>query len=84
VRYRPEPDDPVQIYHVAILDMKPGKPATTRANDYLWVYSYEHESILSLRLDRVLGIEMSKEMFDPEDLMAGWKKEPDWNVDREW
>ena len=84
VRYRPDPTEPVQTYHVAILDVKPGKSPATRASDYLWVYSYEHESILSLRLDRVTGIEMSEETFDSGELMEGWKKEPEWNVVREW
>jgi predicted DNA-binding transcriptional regulator YafY len=84
VRYRPEPDEPVQSYHVAPLDIKTGKSAATKTNDYLWAYSYEHESIVSLRLDRVVAVEQSEESFDPAELTAGWKKEPEWNVDREW
>jgi hypothetical protein len=50
----------------------------------LWAYSYEHESIVSLRLDRVLGIEQSEETFDPTELMTGWRKRPRWNVERNW
>ena len=85
VRYRPDPQGPVEIYQVACLDVKPGKTPTTRANDYLWVYSYEHESVISLRLGRVLGVELSEETFDPAELMADWKKrEPKWNVPRDW
>ena len=84
VRYRPVPDEPVQSYYVAPLDVKPGKSPATRANDYLWAYSYEHESTLSLRLDRVVGAELSEETFDPAELMAGWKKTPEWNIAREW
>jgi predicted DNA-binding transcriptional regulator YafY len=85
VRYRPDPQGPVETYQVAPLDVKPGKTPATRANDYLWVYSYEHESVISLRLGRVLGVELSEETFDPAELMAGWKKkEPEWNVPREW
>jgi hypothetical protein len=85
VRYRPDPQGPVETYQVAPLDVKPGKTPTTRANDYLWVYSYEHESVISLRLGRVMGIELSEETFDPVELMADWKqKEPQWNVPREW
>jgi len=84
-RYRPDPQGPVETYQVAPLDIKPGKTPATRANDYLWVYSYEHESVISLRLGRVLGVELSEETFDPVELMADWKqKEPQWNVPREW
>jgi predicted DNA-binding transcriptional regulator YafY len=85
MRYRPDPQGPVETYQVACLDVKPGKTPATRANDYLWVYSYEHESVISLRLGRVLGVELSEETFDPAELMAAWKqKEPEWNVPRDW
>jgi predicted DNA-binding transcriptional regulator YafY len=85
VRYRPDPQWPLETYQVAPLDVKPGKTPATRANDYLWVYSYEHESVISLRLGRVMGVELSEETFDPVELMADWKqKEPQWNVPREW
>jgi predicted DNA-binding transcriptional regulator YafY len=85
VRYRPDPQGPVETYQVACLDVKPGKTPATRANDYLWVYSYEHESVISLRLGRVLGVELSEETFDPAEVMSDWKrKEPEWNVPREW
>jgi predicted DNA-binding transcriptional regulator YafY len=85
VRYRPDPQGPVETYQVACLDVKPGKTPATHANDYLWVYSYEHESVISLRLGRVLGVELSEETFDPAELMTDWKqKEPEWNVLRDW
>ena len=85
VRYRPDPQGPVEIYQVACLDIKPGKTPATRANDYLWVYSYEHESVISLRLGRVMGVELSEETFEPAELMADWKRrEPEWNVPRDW
>jgi predicted DNA-binding transcriptional regulator YafY len=85
VRYKPDPEAPVEAYLVAPFDVKPGKTPATRANDYLWVYSYEHESVISLRLGRVLGVELSEETFDPAELMAEWKqKEPEWNVPRDW
>jgi predicted DNA-binding transcriptional regulator YafY len=85
VRYRSDPQGPVETYQVACLDIKPGKTPATRSNDYLWVYSYEHESVISLRLGRVLGVELSEETFDPVELMAEWKqKEPGWNVPRDW
>jgi len=85
VRYKPDPKAPVEAYLVAPFDVKPGKTPATRANDYLWVYSYEHESVISLRLGRVLGVELSEETFDPAELMAEWKqKEPEWNVPRDW
>lgn len=85
VRYRPDPNGPIETYHVAPLDIKPGKTAATKANDYLWVHSYEHEDTISLRLGRVLGVELSEETFDPQELVAQWRnKEPAWNVAREW
>jgi hypothetical protein len=83
VRYRPVPDEPAQTYLVAPLDIKPGKSQATKANDYLWAHSYELESLVSLRLDRVLGVEMSEESFDPAEVMRPGKK-PEWNVSREW
>jgi len=70
VRYRPDPAKPVQTYHIAPREIKPGATQTTRDNDYLWAYSYEHESIVSLRLDRVVGVELSEETFDPAVLAA--------------
>lgn len=85
VRYKPDPAAPVEVHHVAPLDIKPGKTPATRANDYLWVYSDDAESILSLRLGRVLSVELSEETFDPAALMAGWRnKQPTWNISRSW
>lgn len=85
VRYKPDFAAKAEAYQIAPLDIRPGKTPATQANDYLWVYSYDHESILSLRLGRVLGAELSEETFDPAVLMADWKsKEPTWNVAREW
>jgi predicted DNA-binding transcriptional regulator YafY len=84
VRYRPVPDEPVQSYHVAPLDIRRGESPKSKAYDYLWAYSYEHESIVSLRLDRVIGIEPSEESFDPADVTAEWNKELEWNLKREW
>lgn len=85
VRYKPDPEAPTETYLVAPLDVKPGKTPRTRANDYLWVYSYEHQNVISLRLGRVMGVEVSEETFDPTELMADWKdKEPEWNIPREW
>jgi predicted DNA-binding transcriptional regulator YafY len=83
VRYRPVSDEPVQSYLVAPLDIRPGKSATTKTNDYLWTYSYEHEGLVSLRLDRIIGVELSEGTFDPAEVMAPGK-EPEWNVPREW
>jgi len=42
------------------------------------------ESVVSLRLGRVMGVELSEDTFDPAELMADWKKKPEWNVAREW
>jgi hypothetical protein len=85
VRYKPDPEAPVEAYLVAPFDVKPGKTPATRANDYLWVYSYEHGHVISLRLGQVMGVEFSEETFEPAELMADWKqKEPEWNVPRDW
>jgi len=40
--------------------------------------------ILSLRLGRSLGVELSEETFDPAELVAEWKKPPEWHVTRGW
>jgi hypothetical protein len=75
----------METYHVAPLDIKPGKTAPTQAKDYVWAHSYEHDHLVSLRLDRVLGVELSEETFDPAALMAEWEeRERDWNVPRAW
>lgn len=85
VRYVPTPEAAVETYHVAPLDIKPGKTANTRARDYLWAYSYEHNRTVSLRLDRVRGVELSDDRFDPQELMTDWETlKPEWNVAREW
>ena len=85
VRYKPDPEAAMKTYHVAPLDVKAGATEATKARDYLWAHSYEHESTVSLRLDRVHGFEMSKETFDPQEIMANWDdQEQAWNVYREW
>ncbi len=84
IRYRPEGGG-VETYHVAPLDIKPGTTVPTRSKDYVWAHSYEHDHTVSLRLDRVLGVELSEETFDPAALMAEWEAgERGWNVPREW
>jgi predicted DNA-binding transcriptional regulator YafY len=82
VRYVPDPESPMQAYQVAPLDIKPGRTPKTQMYDYLWVYSYEHGHVLSLRLERVLGVELSEETFDPAEVAAQWNEE--WNVERDW
>jgi hypothetical protein len=85
VRYMPTPETLVETYHVAPLDIKPGETASTRARDYLWAHSYEHNRTVSLRLDRVRGVELSDDRFDPQELMTDWETvEPEWNVARDW
>jgi hypothetical protein len=85
VRYRSAGRRHVETYQAAPLDIKPGKTRATRINDYLWIYSYEHRHVLSLRLGRVLGVELSEETFDPAAIMAEWERQqPEWNVPREW
>ncbi|MBE9507051.1 MAG: hypothetical protein IMY86_03295, partial [Chloroflexi bacterium] len=59
VSYKPDPQAPMEAYLVAPFDIEPGKTRATRANDYLWAYSYEREHVVSLRLGRVLGAELS-------------------------
>ncbi len=85
VRYRPRPEAPLRTYYVAPLDIRPGQSAGRRAKDYLWAHSYGHDRTVSLRLDRVRGVELGDERFDPQSLMAGWEEpETEWNVSRDW
>ncbi len=85
VRYRADPKGPFATFQVAPLDIKPGRTPATQANDYLWVHSYEHGHVLSMRLGQVLGVELSEETFEPADVMAGWKeRSPQWNIPRDW
>lgn len=85
IRYRSDAQAAVETFQAAPLDIKPGETPATRINDYLWVHSYEHDGVISLRLDRVLGVELSEETFDPGEVMADWKeREPEWNVPRTW
>jgi hypothetical protein len=85
VHYQAEPGAEPGIELVAPLDIKPGKTARTRAQDYLWIHSYEDDNTHSLRLDRVVGADVSDDTFDPAAIMAGWKeKAPVWNVERDW
>jgi predicted DNA-binding transcriptional regulator YafY len=85
IRYREDPQGPVETYYAAPLDIKPGKTPATRTNDYVWVHSYRHGRVISLRLGRVMGVELSDETFDPAELMADWEdQDPDWNVTRPW
>ena len=85
VRYRSGGRSEVETFQAAPLDIKPGKTRATRINDYLWIYSYEHRHVLSLRLGRVLGVELSEETFDPAEIMKEWEEqEPEWNVPRQW
>ena len=82
VRYLPIPWLSMRAYQEAPLDISPGKTPKTEMHDYLWVYSFEHGRILSLRLERVLGVELSEEAFDPAEVTAQWKEA--WKVEREW
>jgi len=85
VRYKRDPEKPVEKYLVAPLDIKPGETPATQANDYVWVHSYETGGTRRLRLDRVMKVDVTGETFDPAELMKDWKdKVPEWNVPREW
>ncbi len=85
VRYKRDPEKPVEKYLVAPLDIKPGETPATQSNDYLWVHSYETGGTRRLRLDRVMKVDVTEETFDPAEVMVDWKnKEPEWNVAREW
>lgn len=85
IRYRPEGETGEQIYSAAPLDITPGSSQTTKTHDYLLVHSDEHDSTLRLRMDRVLGVELSEETFDPAEAIKGWKdKAPKWNLPRDW
>jgi hypothetical protein len=84
VRYRPETDSPVEAYLIAPFDIQPGRNPATQASDYLWGYSYEHQSLISLRLGLITGVELSEEPFDPTRFLAGLKRPPRWNLPRAW
>ena len=83
IRYRPEGQAGERTYSAAPMDIAPGKTLPTKANDYLWIHSDEHDSTIRLRMDRVLGVELSEETFDPAEIMKSWKSEsPEWNLPR--
>jgi hypothetical protein len=82
---RPAPSPGAAHQQQHPLDIKPGKSARTRTKDYLWVHSYDSGHTQSLLLERVVGVDVSDETFDPAEIMAGWKDQsPAWNVPREW
>lgn len=76
----------VRRYLFAPLDVTDGKTENTKDNKYLWVYSDNAKSILSMRMDRVLWTKASEESFDPAVVTqaALRDKEPDWALPREW
>lgn len=76
----------VRRYVSAPLDVTDGKTENTKDNKYLWVYSDNAKSILSMRMDRVLWTKASEELFDPAVVTraALRDKEPDWALPREW
>jgi|GEM_PF-1993730 len=85
IRYRPETQEGERTYSASPLDIKPGTSQATKAHDYLWLHLDERDDPISLRMDRVLGVELSEETFDPADIMKSSKdKLPEWNVPRDW
>lgn len=84
VRYRTTSDRPVDTYTCIPLDVKPGETNATKTHDYLWIYSEKHGHVLSLRLERVQGVELSGESFDPAEAAKLMGKAPEWNLPRDW
>jgi hypothetical protein len=76
----------VRRYIFAPLDVTDGKTENTKDNKYMWVYSDNAKSILSMRMDRVLWTKASKESFDHAVVTkaALRDKEPDWALPRDW
>jgi hypothetical protein len=76
----------VRRYIFAPLDVTDGKTENTKDTKYMWVYSDNAKSILSMRMDRVLWTKASEESFDPVMVTkaALRDKEPDWALPREW
>ena len=76
----------VKRYSLLPLDVTPGKTERTRENQYLWLYSKQHKTVLSMRMDRVLWTKVSNESFDPAEVMGAiWKdKRPTWILRRKW
>lgn len=85
VRYQSSPNEDPRTFLVAPLDIKPGSTPATRTRDYLWVYHYEADRVMSLLLKRILSAELSEETFDPAEIVAKWgEHEQEWNVPRDW
>jgi hypothetical protein len=78
--------DGVRRYLLAPLDITPGKTEGTKKNQYLWLYSNRHNSVLSMRMDKVLWTKVSDESFDPSEVtkMILKDKKPTWILPREW
>ena len=83
VRYRPSPEEEVEIYLCAPLDISSGKTDKTRGFDYFWAYSFERDRPLSFRLDRILGVDIDDEPFNPVQATKDFKTK-EWNIPRDW
>lgn len=84
VRYRPGANGPMETYMAAPLDLEPGQTSRSKAKDYLLVFSYKHDSLIKLILNKVLGVELSEETFEPAEMFEKFKEPPEWNFRRDW
>ncbi len=84
VRYRSPKG--MRKYTLVPLDVKAGQSDQARKNKYMWGYSENAQTPISLRLDRVLAVkQLDEASFDPVDLAKTWKgKKVEWNLPREW
>ncbi len=84
VRYRSPKG--MRKYTLVPLDVKAGQSDQARKNKYMWGYSENARTPISLRLDRVLAVkQLDEASFDPADLAKVWAgKKVDWTLPREW
>ena len=75
-----------RYYVLYPLDITTGRTKATENHHYLWLYSDKAETVLSMRMDRVLWAKARDESFDPVEIMEKTLKgkTPAWNLSREW
>lgn len=79
----------VSLHYIAPLDLQPGDRQTTRGMTYLWAYCLDEGEAEMHRLDRVLSLTPTDDLFGPADIFERWPHDrwplPDaWMVARDW
>ncbi len=72
-------------YTLAPLDVKRGQKKYKK-NHFLLGYSEQEQKVRRLRMDRIVSIQVDKDTFDPEKVVArAWpKKKVQWRLPRMW